>query len=116
MKVVAMFDGGSRGNPGPAGFGAVVFDETGETVLQARGGFVGKTTNNVAEYEGLIACLELAKSLEAKEVMVVGDSQLVIKQMKGEYRVKNPGLKPLFEKAKRPPAGSTRSAIRTPTA
>ena len=98
------FDGGSRGNPGPAAAGVVLRADDG-TELVTLGKFIGRATNNVAEYSGLIAGLEEAKSLGATKLIVRGDSELVIKQMKGQYRVKNPGLKPLFEKAKSLAAG-----------
>ena len=98
------FDGGSRGNPGPAAAGVVVRADDG-TTLATLGKYVGVATNNVAEYHGLIHGLEEAKTLGAGKVVVRGDSELVIKQMKGQYRVKNPGLKPLYERAKALAAG-----------
>ena len=101
MQVTVEFDGGSRGNPGPAGFGIVVRSaDDDNTILISRGSFIGSATNNVAEYSGLIGALEAASTLGATQVLVRGDSELVIKQMKGQYRVKAPGLKPLYEKAK----------------
>jgi len=88
-------DGGSRGNPGPGGVGIVVRDPSGEIV--ARGGsYLGKVTNNIAEYEGLLWGMRAARALGANEVRLRADSELVVKQMRGEYRVKNEGLKPLF--------------------
>lgn len=94
------FDGGARGNPGPAGFGIVVRAADGQELL-TRGEFIGTATNNVAEYRGLIAGLTLAlDTLGARRAAVFGDSELVIKQMKGQYRVKNAGLRPLFEQAR----------------
>jgi ribonuclease HI len=92
------FDGGSRGNPGPAGIGVVVTAADG-TPLVTLGRFIGRATNNVAEYRALITALEQALQLGAKKVVVRGDSELVIKQMKGEYRVKHPDMKPLYEQA-----------------
>lgn len=92
------FDGGSRGNPGPAGFGVVVRDADGQDLVTF-GDFIGHATNNVAEYRGLIAGLNKALELKARRVDVYGDSELVVRQMKGEYRVKNEGLRPLFEQA-----------------
>jgi probable phosphoglycerate mutase len=92
------FDGGSRGNPGPAGCGSVVAAEDG-TPLAAVGKFLGTMTNNQAEYHGLINALEKAAELGGKQVLVIGDSELVIKQMKGQYRVKNEKLKPLYQRA-----------------
>jgi ribonuclease HI len=93
------FDGGSRGNPGPAGVGAVVLAADG-TPLVTLGRFIGRATNNVAEYHALITALDEALKLGAKNVIVRGDSELIIKQMRGEYRVKHPDLIPLYEKAR----------------
>jgi ribonuclease HI len=93
------FDGGSRGNPGPAGIGVVISAKDG-TPLVTLGRFIGRATNNVAEYKALIAVLEEAKKLGAKKIIVRGDSELVIKQMKGIYRVRHPDMKPLHEQAK----------------
>jgi ribonuclease HI len=92
-------DGGSRGNPGPAGAGAVinVNDETVSSVSK----FLGHATNNVAEYTALILGLEKATELGFEHVEVAMDSELVVKQMKGEYRVKNEKLLPLFTKARK---------------
>lgn len=92
-------DGGSRGNPGPAGYGAVVRDAATGAVLAERNGGLGVTTNNVAEYEGLIAGLEAAVELGAVEVDVRMDSKLVIEQMSGRWRVKHANLQPLAIKA-----------------
>lgn len=88
-------DGGARGNPGPAGVGAVVTAPGGE-VLAERGSFIGEATNNVAEYKAILLGLELAREAGAREVEVVNDSQLVARQVGGEYRVKQAHLKPLF--------------------
>ena len=92
------FDGGARGNPGPAGIGVVVRAKDG-TELVTLGRFIGRATNNVAEYRALITALQKAKELGAKRVAIRGDSELVVKQMKGEYRVKNEGLRDLYEQA-----------------
>ena len=92
------FDGGSRGNPGPAGIGAVVRAADG-TPLVTLGRFIGRATNNVAEYRALITALEEALKLGARRVAVKGDSELIVKQMRGEYRVKHPDLRPLYEEA-----------------
>lgn len=92
------FDGGSRGNPGPAGIGAVLRAKDG-TPLLTFGRFIGRATNNVAEYSALIAGLEKALELGAKRLMIRGDSELIIKQMRGEYRVKHPDLQPLYKAA-----------------
>ncbi|MEU5914311.1 bifunctional RNase H/acid phosphatase [Micromonospora sp. NPDC047527] len=97
--VVVEADGGSRGNPGPAGYGAVVRDsETGE-VLAERGESLGTATNNVAEYQGLIAGLTAAAELGAGEVDVRMDSKLVVEQMCGRWQIKHPGLRPLAAQA-----------------
>ena len=92
------FDGGSRGNPGPAGIGVVVAAADG-TPLVTLGRFIGRATNNVAEYRALITALQEAKRLGANKVVIRGDSELVVKQMRGEYRVKNPDMKLLHDEA-----------------
>jgi ribonuclease HI/predicted RNA-binding Zn-ribbon protein involved in translation (DUF1610 family) len=92
------FDGGSRGNPGPAGIGVVVRAKDG-TPLVTLGKFIGRATNNVAEYKALIMAMEEAQKLGAKKIQIRGDSELIIKQMRGEYRVKHPDLRPLYEDA-----------------
>ena len=91
-------DGGSRGNPGPAGVGAVILDSKKKKVKEVFK-YIGETTNNNAEYNALIAGLEEVRSLGGDEVIVYLDSELVVKQINGEYRVKNADIKPLFEKA-----------------
>jgi ribonuclease HI len=93
-------DGGARGNPGPAAFAYVLEAEDG-TVLAAHGETIGVATNNVAEYSGLIAGLEKARELGLRDVEVVSDSELMVKQMRGEYRVKNEALRELFLRAGR---------------
>jgi len=98
-SVVVEADGGSRGNPGPAGYGAVVFDATTRAVLAERSEGLGETTNNVAEYRGLIAGLTAARELGARRVAVRMDSKLVVEQMKGTWQVKHEGLKPLAREA-----------------
>lgn len=97
-RVVVNVDGGARGNPGPAAVGAVAADPDG-AVLAERGEYIGETTNNVAEYRALLLGLELARELGASSVEVVNDSELVAKQISGEYRVKHAGLKPLYLEA-----------------
>ena len=92
------FDGGSRGNPGPAGIGVVVRAADG-TPLVTLGRFIGRATNNVAEYRALITALEQAKALGAKQVYIRGDSELIIKQLKGIYRVKHPDMRALYDEA-----------------
>jgi probable phosphoglycerate mutase len=94
VRVVVEADGGSRGNPGPAGYGAVVLSPSGE-VLAERAAGLGTATNNVAEYQGLIAGLSAALDLGATEVDVRMDSKLVVEQMKGTWKVKHAGLQPL---------------------
>lgn len=92
-------DGGSRGNPGPAGIGIVLLRENGD-VCCAGGRFLGECTNNVAEYRALIWGLKTAVNFGVTDLLVRADSELVVKQMRGEYRVKHPGLQPLFARAK----------------
>ena len=92
-------DGGSRGNPGPGAFGFVLTDDS-DREVEARGEYLGAVTNNVAEYRGLIAGLEAAAAHGAQSLEVSMDSELVVRQMTGEYRVKNEGLKPLHAAAK----------------
>jgi len=92
-------DGGSRGNPGPAGAGVVIRAADDGTPLHTGGWFLGRATNNVAEYTALLRGLEAAATLGAKQIEVLSDSELLVRQMRGEYRVKNAGLRPLFEQA-----------------
>lgn len=98
MKARLFTDGGARGNPGPAAYGYVLEDETG-AVLDARGEAIGVATNNVAEYSGLVAGLAKAVELGIAELEVISDSELVVRQMTGDYRVKNKGLMSLFQQA-----------------
>src|SRR5919107_6058857 len=98
IKAVARVDGAARGTRGPAAIGAVVSDAGGGELL-AEGRYIGEATNNVAEYKALLLGLELARSLGATEVKVVNDSELVARQIGGQYKVKHAGLKPLFEQA-----------------
>jgi len=98
MKARLFTDGGARGNPGPAAYGFVLESEDG-TVLAAEGEAIGTATNNVAEYSGLIAGLQKAVELHVPEVEVVSDSELMVKQMRGEYRVKNEALRELYDEA-----------------
>ncbi|MEV0298636.1 bifunctional RNase H/acid phosphatase [Nocardia sp. NPDC050710] len=106
--VVVEADGGSRGNPGPAGYGAVVFDADHARVLAERREFVGVATNNVAEYRGLIAGLEAAAELGARTVDVRMDSKLVVEQMSGRWKVKHASMIPLADRARRLVAGFDR--------
>jgi len=98
VKARLSTDGGARGNPGPAAYGYVLEAEDG-TVLDARGERIGVATNNVAEYRALIAGLEKAVELGIDELEVVSDSELLVKQMQGEYRVKNETLRGLNDEA-----------------
>jgi ribonuclease HI len=93
-------DGGSRGNPGPAAVAAVATSPEGDP-LGERKLYIGEATNNVAEYRALLMGLELARELGAEEVEVINDSELIARQIGGEYRVKHAGLKPLFAEAMR---------------
>ena len=98
MKARLSTDGGARGNPGPAAFGYVLEADDG-TVLDARGERIGVATNNVAEYRALVAGLEKALELGLDEVEVVSDSELLVKQMRGEYKIKNEALQDLAAEA-----------------
>ncbi|WP_280437759.1 bifunctional RNase H/acid phosphatase [Nocardia carnea] len=104
-EVIVEADGGSRGNPGPAGYGAVVFDADRVAVLAERKEALGVTTNNVAEYRGLIAGLEAAAELGARVVAVRMDSKLVVEQMSGRWKVKHAAMVPLADRARRLAAG-----------
>ena len=107
-KLVVEADGGSRGNPGPAGYGAVVRDAGSGDVLAELSGSLGTATNNVAEYSGLIAGLETAGDLApGADVDVRMDSKLVVEQMSGRWQIKHPALQPLASRAsrRRPPPG-----------
>jgi ribonuclease HI len=99
MIVHLFTDGGSRGNPGPAACGYVILDTQGK-VIEQKGTYVGEATNNYAEYQGLLHGLERCKKLGASSVSCFLDSELVVKQMTGEYRVKHPDLRPLWEQAR----------------
>ena len=100
MKARLSTDGGARGNPGPAAYGYVLETDDG-TVLAAHGEAIGTATNNVAEYRALVAGLEKALELQVDEVEVVSDSELLVKQMRGEYKVKNEALRDLSSEAGR---------------
>ena len=112
LKVTVHVDGGSRGNPGPAAAAAVVSDESGNPLAE-RSRYIGKTTNNVAEYEAVLLALELAQELGASEVEVVNDSELVARQIGGEYRVKQEHLKPLYRKVMEALRGFDAWAVRS---
>jgi ribonuclease HI len=93
-------DGGARGNPGPAGYGALLQDDQGMVVAELSE-FLGMRTNNYAEYSGLLGCLQYALDHNHPRLRVVSDSELMVKQIQGKYQVKSPDLKPLYEEAKR---------------
>jgi probable phosphoglycerate mutase len=97
--VVAYIDGGARGNPGPAGYGVRIEQPDGTVLAELHGG-LGIATNNVAEYNGLLAALQWAIDHGHRRVHIRADSELLVKQMRGEYKVKHPGLQPLFVRAR----------------
>jgi ribonuclease HI len=113
VKLVVHVDGGARGNPGPAAAAAVVSDPADGTVLDEATELLGETTNNVAEYRGLLLGLQRARSLGADEVEVYNDSELVAKQLNGEYKVKHEAMKPLHAAALEALAGFRRWSIRS---
>ncbi|MCU1242640.1 MAG: ribonuclease [Candidatus Acidoferrum typicum] len=96
----ANIDGGSRGNPGPASYGVVIRDPRGQVVAKLKK-YIGRSTNNVAEYYGLIAALDYAQQHSIRALRVESDSELLVRQMLGQYKVKSPELRPLFERAKK---------------
>jgi ribonuclease HI len=112
VKVVVNVDGGARGNPGPAAVAAVAATPDGD-VLGERSAYIGEATNNVAEYRALLLGLELARELGASEVELINDSELVSRQIGGEYKVKHAGLKPLFLEAMRTLRGFDAWAVRS---
>ncbi len=112
LRVVVHIDGGARGNPGPAGAGVVVTDADDGQALYEGGIYIGRATNNVAEYRGLLEGLKVAAALGAAEVEVVSDSQLLVRQMTGQYRVRNAGLQPLFRQARELAEGVERCRFR----
>jgi ribonuclease HI len=97
--ITAYIDGGARGNPGPAGYGVRIEDGNGELIQELHGG-LGIATNNVAEYNGLLAALRWAVDHGHRDVRIRADSELLVKQMRGEYKVKHPGLQPLYVRAR----------------
>ena len=99
MGIVAYIDGGARGNPGPAGYGVRIEDEQGGLMHEFHG-FLGTSTNNVAEYNGLLAALRYAQQHGHRVVRIKSDSELLVKQMNGQYKVKNAGLQPLHQQAR----------------
>jgi len=110
-RLVVHVDGGARGNPGPAAIAAVLADPDG-TVLEERSGTIGHATNNVAEYRALLLGIEHARALGAREVELVGDSELIVKQVRGEYRVKDASLRELHSQVKAALAGLDGWSIR----
>jgi len=110
--VVVHVDGGSRGNPGPAAIGVVISDPDGN-VIDELAERIGVATNNVAEYRALLRAIERAKELDASEVQIVGDSELVARQLTGAYKVKHAAMKPLHAQAIAALRGFDRWGIRT---
>jgi ribonuclease HI len=112
MKLIVHVDGGARGNPGPAAAACVITTPDGE-LLEERARLLGTATNNVAEYRALLLGLERARALGASEVEVIGDSELIAKQVTGAYKVKHESMRPLHSEAMRALAGFERWTIRT---
>ncbi len=100
MELILHVDGGSRGNPGPAGYGVFITDPQGRTLAKLKGA-LGSQTNNFAEYRGLIAALKYALEKKAANVTIIADSQLMVRQMQGHYQVKSESLRPLYLEAQR---------------
>jgi ribonuclease HI len=100
MRLRIHIDGGSRGNPGPAAAATVIFDAESGKLLHEAGYFLGRTTNNVAEYHGLLRALETAQALKADGIEILSDSELMVRQINGQYKVKSPDLQPLFTQAR----------------
>jgi len=98
FAIIANIDGGARGNPGPAAYGVVIRNAKGE-VLQEWGEYLGLQTNNVAEYSGLLAALDYAVGKKYPSLKVLSDSELLVRQMRGQYKVKNSALQELFDRA-----------------
>jgi ribonuclease HI len=110
-RITVNVDGGARGNPGPAAIGVVLRDDGGR-VLEEAGETIGEATNNVAEYKALLRGIELAAAQGATELELVGDSELVVRQVEGKYKVKNAGIKPLHAEVKRALGGFDSWSIR----
>jgi ribonuclease HI len=110
-RLVVNVDGGSRGNPGPAAIAAVVATPNGE-ILDEGSETIGAATNNVAEYRALLLGIERARALGAGEIELVGDSELIVRQVRGEYRVKDPGLRDLHSRVREALDGFERWSIR----
>lgn len=112
MRLVLHVDGGARGNPGPAAVGVVLATPDGELV-EERGERIGEATNNVAEYRAVLLGIERARELGATEIDIIGDSELVARQLDGSYKVKHPAMKPLHQEATAALAAFERWSIRT---
>jgi ribonuclease HI len=110
-RLVVHVDGGARGNPGPAAIAAVLADPDGD-VLEERSAAIGRATNNVAEYQALLLGIEHARALGARELELVGDSELIARQVRGEYRVKDAALRELHAQVTAALAGFDRWSIR----
>jgi ribonuclease HI len=111
-RIVVHVDGGARGNPGPAAIAAVATSGDGSS-LGERSAYIGEATNNVAEYRAVLLGLELARELGAREVEVVNDSELVARQIGGQYKVKHAGLRPLYLETMRALRGFDRWSVRS---
>ena len=112
MRLVVHVDGGARGNPGPAAIGVVTSTPDGE-VVDELAELIGEATNNVAEYRALLRGLERAREFGATEVALVNDSELVARQVQGAYKVKHPGLRPLYDQAMEALRGFERWSVRS---
>jgi ribonuclease HI len=112
MKVIVHVDGGARGNPGPAAAACVIASPAG-AVISEQSQLLGTATNNVAEYRALLLGLQCARELGAREVEVVGDSELIAKQVRGQYKVKHEAMRPLYREAMTALKGFDRWSIRT---
>lgn len=110
-KVITYSDGAARGNPGPAGAGGEIRNSSGDTLAEISE-YLGETTNNVAEYKALILTLERALQYAPSEIDIHADSELLVKQLNGEYKVKNEGLKPLFERVKQLLSGVKKATVK----